>query len=48
MDTSPVIGTSIFLYIIGAVVVLIISAYVVYHTSPRRKQRREAKRHDRN
>lgn len=46
MDTSPVIGTSIFLYIIGAIVVLIISAYAVYQISPRRKQRREAKRHD--
>lgn len=47
MNTSPVIGTSIFLYIIGAVVVLIISAYVVYRTSPRGRQRREEKRNNR-
>ena len=47
METSPLIGTSIFLYIIGAVIVLIISAYVVYHTSPRGRQRREDKRNNR-
>lgn len=47
MNTSPLIGTSIFLYLIGAVVVFIISAYVVYQTSPRGRQRRKEKRNNR-
>ena len=47
MDTSPLISTSIFLYIVAFIAVMIIAAYFVYRISPRGKQRREEKRNNR-
>ncbi|WP_352337471.1 hypothetical protein [Psychrobacter sp. 16-MNA-CIBAN-0192] len=47
MDASPLIGTSIFLYILAFIAVMIIAAYFVYRTSPRGRQRRADKRNNR-
>lgn len=44
METSTFIGSSIFLYIIAIIVVMIIGGYLTYRTSPKRKQHREDKR----
>ena len=47
MNTSPLIGTSIFLYIVAFIAVMIIAGYFTYHISPSRKKRREEKRNNR-
>lgn len=44
MESSTFIGSSIFMYILAFVVVMAVFAYLTYRTSPKRKQRREAKR----
>lgn len=44
MEPSTFIGSSIFLYIIAFILVMIIAGYVTYRTSPKRKQQREDKR----
>ncbi|MGO2277683.1 MULTISPECIES: hypothetical protein [unclassified Psychrobacter] len=44
METSTFIGSSIFLYIVAFIVVMVIGGYLTYRTSPKRKQRREDKR----
>ncbi|MFT5121368.1 hypothetical protein [Psychrobacter sp. Pi2-51] len=44
MEPSAFIGTSIFLYIIAFIAVMVIGGYLTYRTSPKRKQRREDKR----
>ncbi len=41
MEASPFIGSSIFLYIMAFIVVMVIGGYLTYRISPRRKQRRE-------
>lgn len=47
METSTFIGSSILLYILAFIAVMIISGYFTYHISPARKKRREEKRNDR-
>ncbi|MCH1782543.1 MULTISPECIES: hypothetical protein [Psychrobacter] len=44
MEPSAFIGSSIFLYIIAFIAVMVIGGYLTYRTSPKRKQRREDKR----
>ena len=44
METSTVIGSSIFLYIVAFIAVMCVGGYLTYRTSPKRKQRREEKR----
>lgn len=44
MEPSAFIGTSIFLYIIAFIAVMVVGGYLTYRTSPKRKQRREDKR----
>ncbi|WP_350557800.1 hypothetical protein [Psychrobacter sp. CAL346-MNA-CIBAN-0220] len=53
MDATPIIGaslfigSSIFLYILAFMGVMVIGGYLTYRTSPGRKKRREEKRNDR-
>lgn len=42
MNASPFIGSSIFLYILAFIAVMVVGGYLVYRISPRRKKRREA------
>lgn len=44
MEPSAFIGSSIFLYIIAFLAVMVVGGYLTYRTSPKRKQRREDKR----
>lgn len=44
MEPSAFIGSSIFLYILAFIAVMVIGGYLTYRTSPKRKQRREDKR----
>ena len=44
MNTSPLIGATIFFYILAFIVVMIIGGYLTYHISPIKKQHRKAKR----
>ncbi|MBH0085247.1 hypothetical protein I6E84_03325 [Psychrobacter sp. SCQQ22] len=44
METSTLIGSSIFLYIVAFLAVMVVGGYLTYRTSPKRKQRREDKR----
>lgn len=44
METSPFIGASIFIYIVGFIAVLAFFAYLTYRISPKGKARREARR----
>ncbi|CAM3568043.1 MULTISPECIES: hypothetical protein [Psychrobacter] len=44
MEPSAFIGSSIFLYIIAFIAVMVVGGYLTYRTSPKRKQRREDKR----
>lgn len=44
MEPSAFIGSSIFLYIVAFIAVMVIGGYLTYRTSPKRKQRREDKR----
>ncbi len=44
MEPSPVIGSTIFMYIAGFVLLLIIGGYLTYRISPSRKKRLEEKR----
>jgi len=41
MNPSPLIGSSIFLYILAFIAVLALGGYLTYRTSPGRKKRRE-------
>lgn len=41
MNTSPFIGTSIFLYIVAFIAVMVVGGYLTYRISPRGKKRRE-------
>ncbi len=47
MEASPLIGTSIFLYILAFIAVMVVAGYFTYRISPRGKQRREDKRNNR-
>ena len=47
MEASPLIGTSIFLYILAFIAVMVIGGYLTYRISPARKRRREEKRNNR-
>lgn len=47
MEASPFIGTSIFLYILAFIAVMVIGGYLTYRISPRHKKRREEKRNKR-
>lgn len=47
METSAFIGTSIFLYIVAFIAIMLIGGYLTYHISPLKKKRREAKRNKR-
>lgn len=44
METSSFIGTSIFMYIVGFIIVLAFFAYLTYSISPKGKERRAARR----
>ena len=44
MEPSAFIGSSIFLYILAFIAVMVIGGYLTYRTSPKRKQRREDRR----
>ena len=46
MDPSAFIGTSIFLYIVAFIAVLVFFGYLTYRISPKGKQHRE-ERHER-
>ncbi|MBH0096508.1 hypothetical protein I6E61_08950 [Psychrobacter sp. NZS113] len=48
METSTLIGSSIFLYIVAFLAVMVVGGYLTYRTSPKRKQRREDKRNKNN
>lgn len=48
METSTFIGSSIFLYIMAFIAVMIVGGYLTYRTSPKRKQRSEDKRNKNN
>lgn len=41
MEASPLIGTSIFLYILAFIAVMVVGGYLTYRISPRGKKRRE-------
>lgn len=43
METLSFIGSSIFLYIIAFIAVMVVFGYLTYRISPKRKQRREEK-----
>ncbi|WP_274902237.1 hypothetical protein [Psychrobacter sp. DAB_AL62B] len=47
MEPSAAIGSSIFLYILAFIAVMIIAGYFTYSISPRGKKRREEKRDNR-
>lgn len=47
MDTSVFIGSSIFLYIVIFIAVMILGGYLTYRVSPKGKARREQKRNNR-
>ncbi|WP_170231069.1 hypothetical protein [Psychrobacter frigidicola] len=47
MDASPLIGSSIFLYILAFIAVMAIFAYLTYSISPKGKKRREERRNNR-
>ncbi|WP_156410076.1 hypothetical protein [Psychrobacter sp. ENNN9_III] len=44
MESSAFIGSSIFLYIVAFIVVMVVGGYLTYHTSAKRKQQRKDKR----
>jgi|26BtaG_2_1085354.scaffolds.fasta_scaffold04551_2 uncharacterized membrane protein len=44
MEPSGFIGSSIFMYIIGFIIVMAIAAFFVYNTSQRAKRRRDQQR----
>jgi len=44
MESSTFIGSSIFLYIVAFIAVMVVGGYLTYHISPKRKQRPESKR----
>ncbi|MDN3398240.1 hypothetical protein QL919_05810 [Psychrobacter sp. APC 3426] len=44
MESSAFIGSSIFLYIVAFIAVMVVGGYLTYRTSPKRKQRRDHKR----
>lgn len=46
MEPSAYIGSSIFLYILAFLAVLVVGGYLTYRISPKRKQRREEKRNN--
>lgn len=46
MEPSAFIGSSIFLYIVAFIAVLVVGGYLTYRISPKRKQRLENKRHN--
>lgn len=43
MEPSTFIGSSIFLYIVAFIAVMVIGGYLTYHISPKRKQRLASK-----
>lgn len=43
MEPSVFIGSSIFLYIVAFIAVLVVGGYLTYRISPKRKQRRGKK-----
>ena len=47
MEPSSFIGTSIFLYIVAFIIVMMIAAYLTYSISPKGKKRREERREKR-
>ena len=47
MEPSTAIGSSIFLYILAFIAVMIVAGYFTYSISPRGKKRREDKRNNR-
>ncbi|MES1964892.1 hypothetical protein M0N77_06040 [Psychrobacter sp. AH5] len=47
MGASLFIGTSIFVYIVAFILVLVFFGYLTYRVSPKGKARREAKRNKR-
>ncbi|WP_240365014.1 hypothetical protein [Psychrobacter sp. KH172YL61] len=44
IGASLMIGSSIFMYILAFLAVMVIGGYLTYRTSPKRKQRQEEKR----
>ena len=47
MEPSAAIGSSIFLYILAFIAVMIVAGYFTYSISPRGKKRREDKHNNR-
>ena len=47
MEPSAAIESSIFLYILAFIAVMIVAGYFTYNISPRGKKRREDKRNNR-
>ena len=47
MEPSAAIGSSIFLYILAFIAVMIVAGYFVYSISPSGKKRREDRRNNR-
>ena len=47
MEPSAAIESSIFLYILAFIAVMIVAGYFTYRISPRKKKRREEKRNNR-
>lgn len=44
MNPSPAIGSSIFMYIIAFIAVMVVAGFFTYRTSQRKKRQREADR----
>jgi len=45
MKPSAFIDLSILLYIVAFIAVMVVAGYLTFHISPKRKQRRENRRH---
>lgn len=44
MESSTFIGSSIFLYIVAFIAVMVLGGYLTYHTTAKRKRQRKDKR----